>query len=97
MHKDKDYILKKVMAVQVGLLICLPNRKLFCDHQGYLIMNIVLVINVNAMSYARISMRLKSGERHPILALGKEGWLGGEYWSDQHLHNIYVSFSSQAE
>lgn len=95
MHKDKDYILKKVMTVQAGLLLCLPNRKHFCVHQGYLIMNIVSVINVNAMAYARISMRLKSGERHPFL--GKEGWLGGEHWSDQHLHNIYVSFSSQAE
>lgn len=75
------------MAVQAGLLLCLPNRKLFCVHQGYLIMNIVSVINVNAMAYARISMRLKSGERHPILALGKEGWLGGEHWSasSQHL------------
>jgi hypothetical protein len=35
-------------------------------------MNIVFVINGNAIPHARISMRLTSREVHSFLALGKE-------------------------
>lgn len=60
------------MTVQVDGLLFISDRKLFCVYQGCLVMNIVFVINGNAIPHARISIRLTSREVHSFLALGKE-------------------------